>query len=214
VLQERAFERVGSTKTIPVDVRLITATHQDLEGLIHAGRFREDLYYRLNVISLRCPPLRQRREDIFELALRFLQRYATDAGKKLVRIEEEAIEAITSYSWPGNVRQLENAIQRAVVLAEGDSVRRCDLPPEVLACEEVPATAVARRRRRRLRTAVSILPANCGAPAALDEELAGLERERLVEAIARADGNKAAAARLLGLPRSTFFSKLRKFGLE
>jgi transcriptional regulator with GAF, ATPase, and Fis domain len=217
VLQERSFERVGGTRTLQVDVRLITATHQDLEGLIRAGRFREDLYYRLNVISLRCPALRERREDVFELALHFLRRYAADAGKSIVQIEENTLEALTAYSWPGNIRQLENAIQRAVVLAEGNSLRRSDLPPEVLHGERAPLAAIPRVPRtspRRRRTTVSRAPAERVAITALDQELESVERGRLIEAIARAEGNKAAAARLLGLPRSTFFSKLRKFGLD
>jgi DNA-binding NtrC family response regulator len=156
---------------------------------------------------------------VFELALHFLKRYAAEAGKTIVRIEEEALEALTAYSWPGNIRQLENAIQRGVVLAEGESLRRRDLPPEILMDgkgNEAAAVAAPspRFRPRRRRAAAAIGTVEPAVVSALDSELQSLERERLVEAIARADGNKAAAARLLGLPRSTFFSKLRKLGLE
>ncbi len=153
VLQERAFERVGSGRTIPVDVRLIAATHQDLESLIRTGRFREDLYYRLNVISLRCPSLRERREDVFELALHFLEHYGADGGKTIVRIEEDAIEALTAYSWPGNIRQLENVIQRAVVLAEGECLRRADLPLEITSGDDSPDFTIAPADRPRPRNA-------------------------------------------------------------
>src|SRR5581483_8406053 len=106
-------------------------THQNLEELIRQGRFREDLFYRLNVISLQCPSLRQRREDIFELSLHFLHMYSRQAGKNIVRIEEDALETLAGYHWPGNVRQLENAIERAVVLADGDSIALHDLPTEL-----------------------------------------------------------------------------------
>jgi transcriptional regulator with GAF, ATPase, and Fis domain len=247
VLQERAFERVGGVQTIAVDVRLIAATHQNLEELIRQGRFREDLFYRLNVISLRCPPLRERREDIFELSLYFLRTFAARAGKAPTRIEEEAIEVLTSYDWPGNIRQLENALERAVVLAETDAIRVEDLPPEIVTAVrrggDTPkpsagvrrgptgssstalptivvgppavdsATQAARSRtagageRVRVETVVS---SNIG----LADELDHLERERLSEALVRCGGNKAEAARALGIPRSTLFSKLRKYGLD
>lgn len=216
VLQERMFEPVGGTRTMQVDVRLITATHQDLEGLMRAGRFREDLYYRLNVISLRCPALRERRDDIFELALRFLRRYASEAGKSILRIEEDALEALTAYAWPGNVRQLENAVQRAVVLSDGESLRRTDLPPELLCIEQAGGAEVniGQPKRATKRQAATAMSAAAPGISGLDKELEGMERRRLEEAIAHADGNKAAAARRLGLPRSTFFSKLRKYGLD
>jgi DNA-binding NtrC family response regulator len=212
VLQERAFERVGGIQTVQVDVRLIAATHQNLEELIRQGRFREDLFYRLNVISLLCPNLRQRREDIFELSLYFLHVYARQAGKNIVRIEEDALETLAAYHWPGNIRQLENAIERAVVLADGDSIGRSDLPPE-LSGVIVPAGRV--RGGQRLER-LAPMPAGMAAAArdGLPEELSDMERERLVAALAQCRGNKAQAARLLGLPRSTLFSKLRKFGLE
>ena len=131
VLQEMSFERVGSSQPISVDVRIVAATHQDLEGLIAAGRFREDLYYRLNVISIRAPSLRERREDVFELAVHFLGRHAGRVGKAVSRLDDAAIEALTAYDWPGNVRELENVIERAVVLSDGPSLTLDDLPPEV-----------------------------------------------------------------------------------
>ena len=131
VLQEMAFERVGSSQPINVDVRIVAATHQDLEALIQAGRFREDLFYRLNVIPLETPALRNRREDIFELAVFFLNRHAERAGKSLTHIEPEAVELLMAYDWPGNIRELENVIERAVILADGPALSVDDLPQEV-----------------------------------------------------------------------------------
>ena len=149
VLQERGFEPVGGTQTIQVDVRVIAATHQDLEKLIAQGRFREDLYYRLNVIGIVMPPLRERTEDILELALHFLMRSAQKCGKRITHIEPEALAALERHLWPGNVRELENVIERAVVMAEirsdhalGSSGR--DRPP-------APA-GVARRRIQTARS--------------------------------------------------------------
>ncbi len=122
VLQEMAFERVGSSQSITVDVRILAATHQDLEALMRTGRFREDLYYRLNVICLQTPALRERREDIFELAVYFLDVHAQRTGKPVTHLEPEAVEALAAYDWPGNIRELENVLERAVVLADGPAV--------------------------------------------------------------------------------------------
>ncbi len=222
VLQQRTFERVGGVQTLSVDVRLIAATHQNLEELIRQGRFREDLYYRLNVISLRCPALRERPEDIFELALHFLRSYANQLGKTPTRIDEDALEVLMNYSWPGNIRQLENAIERAVVLAERETIHVDDLPPEIVstaptAVAAAPTNRLAARREpavsgRLLRS--TVVETVVAAPAGLADELDHLERERLSEALVRAAGNKAEAARALGIPRSTLFSKLRKYGLD
>lgn len=215
VLQEMAFERVGSSQTIHVDVRIIAATHQDLEGLIEQGKFREDLFYRLNVIRLTTPPLRDRREDVLELALHFLDVHAAKSGKVLTHIDPEAVEALLAHDWPGNVRELENTIERAVVLADGPSLSIDDLPPEVR--EPTP------RRRYRPRApamaeAASTSPRSgpstaSSAPDEWTTEFADFERQRLAEALEEAEGNKSVAARLLGMPRSTFFSKLKKHGM-
>ncbi|MBN8625901.1 MAG: sigma 54-interacting transcriptional regulator [Planctomycetes bacterium] len=224
VLQQRTFERVGGVQTIQVDVRLVAATHQNLEELIRQGRFREDLFYRLNVISLRCPSLRERPEDIFELSLHFLRGYAKQLGKAPTRIEEEALDVLTRYAWPGNIRQLENAIERAVVLAENDAIRVEDLPPEIVAAvRDVTPIALPRGRistkrepatASRLLRSATVVETVATAPAGLADELDLLERERISEALVRAGGNKAEAARSLGIPRSTLFSKLRKYGLD
>jgi transcriptional regulator with GAF, ATPase, and Fis domain len=218
VLQQREFEPVGGSQTIPVDVRLIAATHQNLERLIAEGKFREDLYYRLNVISIALPPLRERGDDIIELALHFLSRAAERSGKRVTHLDEGAMEALRRYPWPGNIRELENAIERAVVLVEGDALTVADLPAAVSSGVPLvgrndpdspprpgltgPGLSPSRRRGRPPREAL----------AAQSFQEPG--KDDLLQALARAGGNKAEAARLLGVPRSTFFSRMKRFGLE
>ena len=230
VLQEMAFERVGSSQTIEVDVRIVAATHQDLEGLIRSGKFREDLFYRLNVIPIRTPSLRERKEDIFELAVHFLGRHAERIGRPVGHIEDEAVEALIAHDWPGNIRELENVIERAVVLCEGPALTLEDLPLDVRQpgrrrSRRVLASST--RTRSRPRSTNAPLPgpgpnpedAGVGsigpAPDRTegDPEADAFERHRLLDALEEAGGNKSVAARLLGMPRSTFFSKLKKHGL-
>jgi len=209
VLQERSFEPVGGTRTIHVDVRLIAATHQNLEQLIAEGKFREDLYYRLNVISITLPALREREDDVFELALHFLARAAARTGKRITYIDDAAVEALKRYHWPGNIRELENAIERAVVLAEGECITMHDLPSEVLRPTLLPVHVLEAKPLRSRSDGESAARGESAAAAA------GLsEREQLLDALQRADGNKAQAARLLGMPRSTFFSKLKKHSIH
>jgi transcriptional regulator with GAF, ATPase, and Fis domain len=240
VLQEMSFERVGSSQSLSVDVRIVAATNQDLEALIQAGRFREDLYYRLNVIPLRTPALRERREDILELAVFFLNRFAERSGKSLTHIEPEAVELLMNYDWPGNIRELENVIERAVILADGAALTVEDLPPDA---RQSPR----RRLRSRAPVAVgSLATSDAGSramagsaaqsppsafpaefkslrspsghgpesrPEEWDAEFVAYERQRLLDVLDEAGGNKSVAARLLGMPRSTFFSKLKKHGI-
>ncbi len=230
VLQEMAFERVGSSQTISIDVRIVAATHQDLEALIRAGKFREDLFYRLNVIPVETPSLRERREDIFELAVHFLGIHAERIGRSVGHIDDDAVEALVAHDWPGNIRELENVIERAVVLSDGPALTLADLPPDI----RQPS-------RRRARPALGTVdPAGVGQtlasatrpgrkrsklaggsdPVAVadpewpgDPEAEAYERLRLLDALDEAQGNKSEAARLLRLPRSTFFSKLKKYGI-
>jgi transcriptional regulator with GAF, ATPase, and Fis domain len=242
VLQEMSFERVGSSQAITVDVRIVAATHQDLEALIRAGRFREDLYYRLNVICLHTPALRDRREDIFELAVYFLDLQSQRTGKLVTHLEPEAVEALVGYEWPGNIREMENVLERAVVLADGPGVTLLDLPPEV----RQPIRRRVRPRLPRLAATVAAssvtksgfvpgLPAPAGfsslanspndhqSPSEIDRhsspaeewnaEFLAYERQRLIDILDEAKGNKSVAARLLGIPRSTLFSKLKKHGI-
>jgi transcriptional regulator with GAF, ATPase, and Fis domain len=207
VLQEKTFERVGSSEPVQVDVRLVAATHQNLEQLIRQGRFRADLYYRLNVIPLTMPPLRERGEDVPELALHFLRQYGERCGKSVSQMDDEALLALRSYHWPGNVRELENAVEWAVVVADGPALTVDDLPEEV-------------RRASAGYSPASLMPPAGGA---VGESGWGLraeraqrdrrERESLLRALAAAGGNKAEAARLLGMARSTLISRLKKHGL-
>lgn len=236
VLQERCFEPVGSVRTIHVDVRLITATHQNLEQLIEEGKFREDLFYRLNVISMELPPLRERREDIVELALHFLNRTARQMGKPLTLMEEAALTVLENYDWPGNIRELENVIERAVVLAEGSTLRLQDLPAQLMSGEphqgqrrseatptiEQPKAVFQKSPPDRSKTTTQTSAALSPARTAENKPAVSggngrkpeyVEREELKAALERCEGNKAQAARLLGMPRSTFFSKLKRHGL-
>ena len=213
VLQEREFEPVGGSTTIQTDVRLIAATHQNLERLISEGKFREDLYYRLNVISLTLPPLRERRDDVLELATYFLKRAASKSGKRIVEFEEEALDALLRYQWPGNIRELENVIERAVVLADDAVIRLHDLPPDIQVQSAGERGGATRPRLPALASSAARgYTEELSIPAGW-ESAASSEREVLVQALRQCRGNKAEAARLLGLPRSTYFSKLKKYGL-
>jgi transcriptional regulator with GAF, ATPase, and Fis domain len=222
VLQEMAFERVGSSQTIAVDVRIIAATHQDLEALIRLSKFREDLFYRLNVIPIRTPSLRERKEDIFELAVHFLGRHAERIGRAVGHIEDEAVEALIAHDWPGNIRELENVIERAVVLCEGPALTLDDLPVEIRQPgrrrPRTSSTSVSRpRSASRALVASTPSPFEAETPALersdAEPEAQAFERHRLLDALEQARGNKSEAAKLLGMPRSTFFSKLKKHGL-
>lgn len=208
VLQERTFEPVGSTKSVQVDVRVVAATHQNLEQLISTGKFREDLFYRLNVISMTLPPLRERPEDLLELASYFLRNSSEKSGKQVVRIERDALDALQRYDWPGNIRELQNVMERAVVLADSHAVRKTDLPKEVLH-PNGPFT--------RQQGAITLAPEQHSQPVRRSQnKLLSKEDEinMLMEALEQCDGNKAEAARLVGMPRSTFYSKLKKYELQ
>jgi len=203
VLQEREFERVGGAETIKVDVRVISATHRDLEKQIAAGEFREDLYYRLNVFPIVLPPLRQRPTDITLLAEHFIQKYARAAGKAVRGLDAAAAAALAGYAWPGNVRELENVIERALILARGAELTTADLE----------------FTRRPTPLAMDLGAPSAGAPEAtgarpLQERLQEQERAAIVTAIDQAHGNIAHAARALGINRSTLYYRLRKHGLE
>jgi transcriptional regulator with GAF, ATPase, and Fis domain len=220
VLQERNFEPVGGTRTIHVDVRLVTATHQDLEKLIADGRFREDLYYRLNVISITLPSLRERMEDVFELALHFLNRSTKRAGKQITGISEEVLIALERHDWPGNIRELENAIERAVVLAEGDQITLDDLPEEfrvaagvtdtLRSLETIPPASAREKPSRAQTPRIAEFDATQSRPAA--ETLS--EKDLLQRTLRECGGNKAQAAKKLGMPRSTYYSKLQKYAIR
>jgi Nif-specific regulatory protein len=207
VLQEREFERVGGSDTVKVDVRVVSATHRNLEQQIADGTFREDLYYRLNVFPITLPPLRERSGDIPLLAEHFVQKYARGAGKAVRGLDAGAAAALTAYPWPGNVRELENVIERALILARGAEVTSADLEFTRRLSPPAPAAAAA---------AGASTPAPAGRDGArpLQERLQEQERAAIVAAIDQAQGNIAHAARSLGINRSTLYYRLRKHGLE
>jgi transcriptional regulator with GAF, ATPase, and Fis domain len=228
VLQERTFERVGSSEPLKVDVRILAATHQDLEALMRQGRFREDLFYRLNVLPIHLPPLRERAEDIPELALHFLRLYNARMNKQVAGIDDDALALLKAYPWPGNIRQLENAIQHAVVIAEKPLVTIEELPPELRAAPSVFADEQSllddevREATDHWSPLSAYTPPSSGIMvppnlmSAIQNERAERERrerDRLVRALAAAGGNKAEAARALGMARTTFLSRLKRLGL-
>ena len=192
VLQEREFERLGGTRTIKVDVRLIAATNRDLREALEQGTFREDLYYRLNVVPIDIAPLRERKEDIPDLVNLFVSRFAAESGKLIEGITPQAIEVLVNYHWPGNVRELQNIVERACALSKGPQLEVSDIH-------------------------IDVRPAKSGngAPGFLPEgmTLEQWEDEMVQEALRRANGNKSQAARLLGLSRNALRYRLSKIGI-
>ncbi len=191
VLQEREFERVGSSRPIKVDVRLLAATHRNLETLVREGRFRGDLYYRINVVTIVLPPLRERREDLPPLIEHFVRSFAEKNGKTIRGLTAEAREALLRYDYPGNVRELENLIERAIVLTRDDLIGPEDLPLVL----EAPSP-------------------ESGADAGLVAAVEGLERRMIQEALAKTSGTQTRAAELLGISERVLRYKLRKYGLS
>jgi len=189
VLQEGEFERLGGTKTFRVDVRIVAATNQDLAQMVREKRFREDLYYRLNVITLTVPPLRERREDVRVLAQHFLRVYAAKNNRRLEGFTDEAIRRLEAYAWPGNVRELENVIERGVVLAQGALMDVTDLPPEIAGSTPLPE---------------GVLSIRLGTP------LAEVEARLLEETLRATKGNKTLTAKLLGIDPTTVLRKLKR----
>ncbi|HWS86841.1 MAG TPA: sigma-54 dependent transcriptional regulator [Pyrinomonadaceae bacterium] len=207
VLQEREYERLGSSRTEKADVRVVAATSADLPRRIDEGTFRPDLYYRLNVVHLSLPPLRERREDIRPLAEHLLAKFCAGAGLPTKSLSGEAWAALAAYRWPGNVRQLQNAVERAAVLTgTAAEITLQDLPEEVReAAAETPITETARGQR----------PTNIpDAGINFDAVVTKVERDLLLQSLAKAGGNKMRAAQLLGMKRTTFVEKLKRLGIE
>ncbi|HBE83145.1 MAG TPA: sigma-54-dependent Fis family transcriptional regulator, partial [Blastocatellia bacterium] len=192
VLQEREFERVGGTETIKTNIRLITATNKNLEDAIVKGEFREDLYYRLNVFSIFLPPLRERRSDILLLAEHFLEKYEIEHNKRIRRISTPAIDMLMSYHFPGNVRELENAIERAVLVCDSNVIHGHHLPP-TLQTAEVTGTVT---------------------DLSLSSAVEAFERDLIQDALKSTKGNIAAAARTLGTTERILGYKIKKYSID
>jgi transcriptional regulator with PAS, ATPase and Fis domain len=217
VLQEREFERVGDTATIRVDVRVIAASNRDLQELVDKDEFREDLYYRLNVVPIHLPPLRQRREDIPELVGHFLNIYNEENERYVVHIEKKSLEALQEYHWPGNVRELQNVIERAVVMATGDELT-CDLLPPAVLGERQPRSS--RIRGADLETLTYELVQQGLTTAGPNEDslytkiVNRVERELIAQVMTSCDSVQTKAATKLGINRNTLHKKLKEYGLE
>jgi len=201
VLQERSFERVGGTRTIDVDVRIIAATHQDLESLMAQGKFREDLYYRLNVVPVLLPPLRERREDIPLLTEHFLAKYNRENSRK-VRITGRALQQMLNHHWPGNVRELENSIERLVIMSR----RRLVLPEDLLLSVDMEADRIAARPGHPSNRPAPPATAPQAAPRA---SLREVERQQILHALTQAEGVQVKAAALLGITPRQLAYRLR-----
>jgi len=199
VLQERQFERVGGTKTIKTDIRIVAATHQNLKALVQQRKFREDLYYRLNVIPMEIPPLRERKTDIPLLAHYFLDQFNRRKKKKVRGIREDAMARLRQYEWPGNVRELENTIERVIILLDGDLVTPADLPDKF---HEIP----------RVETAQTADIPESGI--SLDDAVNEFERNLILQALIKTGWVKNKAAQLLNLNRTTLIEKIKRQNLQ
>ncbi len=195
VLQDRAFERIGGTKTIRVDIRVLAATNQDIDELVRRGRFREDLYYRLNVIPIKVPPLRERVSDIPMLVQHFLQEFSRKQKKPVKRLSPAALDLLSLYPWPGNVRELENLLERVVILSEGELVEVADLPENFQRRLSPPDQALGRFPEQGLH---------------LTDAVQEFEKGLILKALARSDWVKSRAAALLHLNRTTLLEKMKK----
>jgi len=194
VLQNKRFYRVGGNDPVDVDVRVIAATHRDLEQMIAEGTFREDLYYRINVVSVTIPPLRQRKEDIPELIYMFIREFCLQQGREMVQLAPEVMPAMLNYPWPGNIRELRNVVERMVIFAEEDMILLDHLPEAI--------------RSRKY------LPAILDGEASLTDITQQTERDIILQALETTGGDKSRAAKKLGVPRSTLYYKMNKFDIK
>jgi DNA-binding NtrC family response regulator len=194
VLEERAFERVGGSKTLQVDVRLVAATNKELKKLVSEGKFRDDLFYRLSVVTVHLPPLRERREDIPLLIGAFIRQCSDDNGKPVREITQEAVNVLMAYDWPGNVRELRNAVEQMVVLSRGERLSVRDVPAPIRAGADLTKIAVVRP----------------GTTMTVEEA----ERQLIVQALKETNGNRTRAANRIGMSRRTLHRKLKTYRLE
>jgi len=199
VLQDQEVERVGSNKPVKLDVRVLSATNSDLEQQVRQGQFREDLYYRLNVIPLHLPPLRERKQDIMALVGVFLEKYSRLMGRTPITISRRALEALEQHPWPGNVRELENLVERLVALTEGDVINTEDLPAEMCGQVGLPGDTGLELTEKGLDMVAAI---------------SGIERSLIVRALELSGGIKARAAALLGLNRTTLVEKMKRMDIS
>jgi two-component system response regulator AtoC len=195
ILEGAPFRRVGGTREIQTDVRIVAATNRDLPGMVESGKFRSDLYYRLKVMEIRLPTLRERLEDIPLLVDHFVHLHCQEMGKPAISMADEALQVLMNYSWPGNVRELRNVIERAVILSRGKAIGREHLPLDL--CK----TAIAEKFHEAV-------------PVAMDLTLQDLEREYILSTVKKLDGNKSLAAKQLGISRSTLNEKLKRYTSE
>jgi two-component system, NtrC family, response regulator HydG len=193
VLQEKEFEPLGSTRTVKVDVRVIAATHKDLGKEVREGRFREDLFYRLNVVPVSIPPLRERKEDLPSLAVHFLALYGEKNRKELKEISPKALDLLTRYDWPGNIRELENCIERAVIVVRGEMITPADLPPQIQALS------------RGKEDQGILFPSGIS--------LQDAEKALILKTLEDTGGNRSRAAEILGINRRTLQIKLKEYGI-
>ena len=211
LLQEREFQRLGATSAEKADVRFVAATHRNLEQMVKDGTFREDLFYRLNVVPVVMPALRDRREDVRALAIRFVARLGEVNGRPGARLSDEAVGALEAADWPGNVRELQNFLERVVVFADSDTVSRADVERELASRpgavrESQPGPAIEATR-------ASAPPSDTATGGSLDAHRASAERTAVREALTKAKGNRTLAARLLGVSRRTLYNKLDELGI-
>jgi two-component system response regulator AtoC len=215
VLQESEFERVGGVRTLQVDVRLVTATNRELADDIRDGRFRDDLYYRLNVVPIPLPPLRERRPDIPLLIKHFLAHFNTRLGKRVAAITPEAMGLLTSYAWPGNIRQLENVLERTILFCESEEIMAGDLPAELLGSAArsttgAPTAVAAAAAGPAAEAAVG----GTGLKAAVREATELVERDAILKALEQTEGNVTRAAKVLKISRKSLQNKMKELGLR
>ena len=214
LLQEHTYERVGGTETLHVDVRILAATHRDLERAIAEGRFRADLYHRLNVVTLHVPPLRERADDIPALAQAFLTRFSEELKIEKPALSQESAQLLGNHAWPGNVRELEHCMRRVLIFTRGFAIQRDDLLRAMAGPEAIARAADAAPGPESLREFVKrFLDENAGR--GCEPRFAEtVERELLLEAMSRSGGNQSRAAELLGIPRPTLHAKLQRHGIR